>query len=177
MSSTFAGPTTVSGMYDLAQAALSVAETALATTVGGSPERAFVSPSRPPWDCCPFVAVWTPRIGEESTSPFSPPAATGNRQRYGRINLVTLNVTVVRCNPWDGVNLAPPADDIELVAQQTMEDGWALWCGFHNALQDGTFLSLCDDVHFDAGQAMEQQGQAVGWQFVMRANLGGIRGS
>lgn len=166
----FAQPTTVAGIYQLAQAARAVADDALATTAGGTPERSYVAPATPIYDCCPFVCVWMPAVSEENTSPFSPPAATGNRQRYGRINLISLNITVVRCAPETS-----DADEIEVVAMQVMEDAWALWCGFHNALQDGTFLSLCDDVHFDRLTSIPERGKCVGVQLTLRANLGGIK--
>lgn len=167
---------TVASMYELSQDALEVAIDALATTVGGAPERAYVSPARPPFDCCPFLAVYTAQIGEETTSPFSPPAATGGRQRYGRINLVTLRVLSLRCATyWDGETV-PNADDIEVVAREVQEDGFALWCGFHNAIQAGLFLDNCADIHMDFGRPVEERGTCVGWDFQLRAELGGIPG-
>lgn len=166
---------TVSSMYELAQSALEVSLAALETTVGGAPARYYVSPARPPFDCCPFLAVYVSQVGEETTSPFSPPAATGGRQRYGRINLVTLHVLALRCFEWDGQN-APDADYIESVAREVDEDGWALWCGFHNAIQAGVFLDNCADVHMDYGRPIEERGMCVGWDMQLRAELGGIPG-
>lgn len=160
---------TVTSLTELAQAVLATAEDCLATTAAGIPERSFITPAPAAWDCCPFLTILVSRLGEETTSPFSPPAALGHRVQFGRINLVTFVVTVVRCAP-DSID----ADEIEIVAAQVQEDGWSLWCGFYDAIRDGRFRDQCSVVHFDFGRAINQQGGCVGWEFVFRAELGGI---
>lgn len=167
---------TVASLNELCHTTLQVSEACLATTVGGVPARSYVSPARPPFDCCPFLAVYAAQIGEETTSPLSPPAATGGRQRYGRINLITLRVLVLRCGVSTDGNGVANADEIEAVALEVQEDGWALWCGFHNAIQAGDFLDRCSDIHFDFGRPVEERGMCVGWDFQLRADLGGIPG-
>ena len=161
---------TVASLTALADAVLDTARDCLATTAAGAPTNAYLIPApNYAWDCCPSLTVCTSRLGEETTSPFSPPVATGHRAQFGRINLVTLNVIALRCVN-DTTNIA----EIESVATQVQEDGWALWCGFYDAIRDARFRDECSDVHFDFGRAINQQGGCVGWEFVFRAELGGI---
>ena len=160
---------TVTSLTDLARQVLTISEECLATTAGGSPERAYITPAPAPWSCCPFLTVQVVQLGEETTSPFSPPIATGHRVSYGRINLVTMLVTIARCMP-----ATDDADVIEPIAFQVQEDGWSLWCGFYDAIRDERFLDTCSDVHFDIGRALREQGGCVGWEFRFRAELAGI---
>ena len=161
---------TVESLTELAYAVLDTARDCLATTIGGVPDPSYLIPaSNYAWDCCPSLTVCSARLGEETTSPFSPPAALGHRVQFGRINLVTFIVTALRC-VTDTTNV----DEIETVSRQVQQDGWALWCGFFDAIRDGRFHDKCSDDHFDFGRAINQQGACVGWEFVFRAELGGI---
>jgi hypothetical protein len=64
--------------------------------------------------------------------------------------------------------------DIEAVAKEVQQDGWSLWCGFYHAIKNGTFKGTCEDVHFDRGLSIREQGGCVGWQFTLRVELDGI---
>jgi len=165
--------TTVTGLYTLAQQLMVVAEDATALTSEGTPDRRYVSPASPPWDCCPFVAVHSPGLTEEITSPLVPVAATGQRSgSYGRLNLASLAVTVVRCAPH--ADPIPLPADVEAVASQVMQDGWALWNALGWAVKCGTFKDACADVHVDRGVSVSEQGMCVGWQFFIRAEIEGM---
>ena len=115
-------------------------------------------------------------LTEESTSPLSPPGVTGQRASFGRINLATFTIVSLRCaaemNAQTGV---PSVAAKNAVAAAVQEDGWALWTGFYRAIENGDFEDHCNIVHFDFGAALEEQGGCVGWQQVMRVELGGIK--
>jgi len=160
---------TVESVTTLAREVLAVAEDSLALTAGGIPARSYIAPDPVIMDCCPFLWVSVPRIGEETTSPFSPPAATGHRTQFGRVNLVSFNVVAVRCAPE-----SDNADDIEYVTDLVLQDGWSLWCGFYDAIRDGRFKDECQNTHFDSGTAVREQGMCVGWLFRFRTELNGI---
>lgn len=163
----------VGSLYDLAQEVLTVARACLATTAAGEPDIHYVAPSYPAFDCCPALIVNVVTLTEESTSPVGV-TATGHRASFGRLNLVALTVTALRCAPAVSSQGTVLTTDMEAVAAQVYEDAWALWCGFYHAVQDGTFEGKCEDVHFDRGQTVAEQGGCVGWQFVFRAQLDGI---
>jgi hypothetical protein len=164
----------VTSLSDLAQAVLTTARACLATTAAGVPATYYVAPAAPAFDCCPALIVHVASLTEESTSPLSPVAATGQRTKYGRINLVGIVVTALRCAPKLQADGSVLTADIEAVAIEVQEDAWSLWCGFAHAIQCESFLDLCSDVHFDRGVSVAEQGGCVGWTFNFRAELGGI---
>ncbi len=165
---------TVDSTFLLSNAFLQVCEDALDTTVGGVPEVSYVYPVRPPVDCCPALVVWMGGLSEETTSPISPPAASGHRASYGRLNLVTLTVWALRCAPPTNDDGSISLSEIALVAQEVQQDGWALYNGIYKAVNDGTFLDICSDCHFDRAVPVEEAGGCCGWQMTIRAELGGI---
>ncbi len=167
-------PSTVATLYELAQEVLDVAEVCLATTASGVPPLSYVSPAAPAFDCCDALIVSVNALSEESTSPQLNAADLGQRARFGRINLANLAVVALRCAPEMGANGEVVIADIEAVTSQVLEDGWALWNGFYNAIKDGSFEGLCSDVHFDSGRAVAESGGCVGWTFIFRAQIDGI---
>lgn len=167
-------PSDVTSLNTLAQLVLTTAQACLATTAAGTPTIAYVAPASPAFDCCPALIVHVATLTEEATSPLSPVPATGQRSKYGRINLVGMVVSALRCAPKVQQDGSVLTADIEAVALEVQEDAWALWCGFAHAIQCEAFLDLCSDVHFDRGVSINEQGGCVGWQFVFRAELGGI---
>ena len=90
-------PSTVDSVYELASALLLVAEDALAETIGGTPDRSFVAPAEPPWDCCPFLAVFVPTITEGATAAGTGGLAIGHRATSGAVNLIGFNILAIRC--------------------------------------------------------------------------------
>ena len=163
----------VNSTYVLSNQFLALCADLLATTAGGTPDLAYVYPVRPPIDCCPALIVFMERLTEEQTSPLTPPAATGHRAAFGRLNLVTLTVWALRCSPRvndDGsVNLL----NVLTSAQEVQQDGWALWNGIYRAIRNGDFKDLCADVHFGDARPIAEQGGCCGWSFSIRAELDG----
>lgn len=168
-------PSTVSSLYELAGALLLVAEDALADTVGGTPDRSYVAPSPPAFDCCPFLSVYAPSLTEGPTLAGPGGLAPGQRTRVGNVPLASLVVAAVRCAPqMNGNGALPTVQSIEDSARQVQEDGWALWNALRHAVRAGTFKTLCSEVFFDGGTAIPEQGGCVGWLFTLRVGLNGI---
>lgn len=167
-------PTTITGLTDLADLFLTTAEAALAATTAGTPSLSYVSPAAPAFDCCPALIVHVAALGEEATSPLSPLPSTGMRDKYGRIIVAQLVATALRCAPKVQSDGTVKTTDIEAVAVEVQEDAWALWNGITCAIKNGTFEDLCSVVHIDRSASINEQGGCVGWQFAIRAEIGGI---
>ena len=165
---------TVDSTYLLSQQFLDVCETALASTIAGTPDLSYVYPVEPVIDCCPALIVFLSALTEESTSPFTPTAAMGMRAAFGRLNLVTLNAWILRCAPRANADGSIDVTEIESVAEQVQQDAWALWNGIYHAVRDGTFEDTCSDVHFGPSRPIREQGGCLGWAFTIRAELGGF---
>lgn len=165
---------TVTSLYDLAAELLSVSETALATTAAGTPALAYLAPATPVFDCCPALIVNVGALSEEVTSPTAPIAATGQRDRYGRIILATLVVTALRCAPKPLKDGSVTVAANEAATLEVLEDAWALWNGITCAIKNDTFEGLCSYVHIQQSVSIQEQGGCVGWQFTLRAEIGGI---
>ena len=93
-------------LHDLAEELLAACVESLDTiptfapALGGAPERSFISPGLPVWDCCEQLTVHTEFVIENDTSPGG--LATGRRAVHGRINLVGLVASLTRCIPVIG---------------------------------------------------------------------------
>lgn len=167
-------PSTITSLTTLAQALLTTSYHALQTTTEGAPALRYISPSAPAFDCCPALIVNVTSLSEEATSPLTPAAAPGMRDKYGRIILAGFTITALRCAPPISKNGVVIAADIEAVAVIVEEDGWALWNGITCAIKNETWKDLCSIVHLDLSFAIPEQGGCVGWQFNLRAEIGGI---
>lgn len=164
----------ITSLTELALGFLEVAENALAETTEGTPTRSYLSPAAPPYDCCPMLTVHVAALSEEATEPLSPIPATGRRHHFQRVNLATLQVTVLRCTPHIEGNDLPAISELQAAAEQIEQDGWILWNALNHAIQDNVFKSYCEIVHVDAGVSIPEQGGCAGWLFTIRAELGGI---
>ena len=169
-------PSDITTLTDLADLLLAVSLASIATTTAGTPPGyvSYVSPAAPAFDCCPALMVNVASLSEESTSPLSPPASTGMRDRYGRVILAQLVVTALRCAPMPQQDGSVLAADIDAVAVEVQEDAWALWNGITCAVKNEVFLDLCSIMHLDRSVSISEQGGCVGWQMVIRAEIGGI---
>lgn len=167
-------PSTVGSLFDAAARLLLTSEDALATTTGGTPDRTFVAPSDPPFDCCPFLAVVVNGLAEDTTAVGPGGVAAGHRATTGSIILASYTVLAVRCAPpWDGQTPPTPAQ-IEASAEQVLQDGWALWNELRRAIRCGEIWGVCEEVYLDAGISIPEQGGCVGWRFNVRARIQGI---
>lgn len=167
-------PSTVASVFEQAGELLLVCEDALSGTVGGTPERSYIAPSEPAFDCCPMLSVYVPAITEETTAVGPGGAAGGHRSLTGSIILVTYIVHAIRCAPDGGSGRLPSLEAIESVAQAVQQDGWALWNRLRSAIRCGEIFAECSEVYFDGGASIPEQGGCVGWTFTIRAALGGI---
>jgi hypothetical protein len=167
-------PSTITSLTDLAELLLTTSEISLAATTAGTPSPSYISPSAPAFDCCPALIVHVQALGEEVTSPLSPFPVTGMRDRYGRIILATFVISALRCAPKMQGDGSVLTTDIEAVAAQVQQDGWALWNGITCAIKNATFQDLCSIVHLDRAMPIREQGNCVGWEFVVRTEIGGI---
>lgn len=165
---------TITSLTDLADLTLTVSTTALATTTAGAPAIRYVSPAAPAFDCCPALIVNVAALGEEVTSPTNPLPATGMRDKYGRIILATLVISALRCAPKVQADGSVLTADISAVAVEVQEDAWALWNGITCAIKNAVFKDLCSVVHLTSSMSIAEQGGCVGWQFVLRTEIGGI---
>lgn len=143
----------------------------------GAPERYFVSPGLPAWDCCEQLAVHAAPMAEADTTPSGLDA--GRRSaRFARINHPSFVATITRCVPTGeltagGTVKLPESVDLTMAARQINADGWALWNGLFNRVYAGRLLTLCDEVFWDAIIPVVPAGGCAGWTVTMRASLGG----
>lgn len=146
----------------------------------GAPERAFVSPGVPVWDCCEQLAVHVPMLGEAGTTPAGLEA--GKRANRARINNVTAIATITRCIPTgaegqSGDYQPPTAAALNVAAEQIHADGWALWNHLFNLKASAQLLTLCDGMFFDGVIAAVPSGGCAGWTVPVRAVIDGYQES
>jgi hypothetical protein len=144
----------------------------------GAPDRYFVSPGTPVWDCCEQLAVHVQNVNDADTTPGG--LAAGLRHVTGRVNQVRLIGTSTRCVPVGELTAAgewkpPPAADLQDAAKQLNADNWALWNHLNNLLASEQLLTLCSNVIFDGITAAVPFGGCAGWTVVFRVVLGGYR--
>jgi hypothetical protein len=138
----------------------------------GAPDRRFVSPGIPVWDCCEQLAVHVPLMNEADTTPGGLDA--GKRTNRGYVNSITFLATITRCIPTMDDNGNPPtAAALEAKAAQIDADGWALWNHLHNLKASAQLLTLCDEMFFDGILAAVPSGGCAGWTVTVRAAIGG----
>jgi len=142
--------------------------------LAGAPERRFVSPGLPVWDCCEMLTVHVDGLSESATSPAG--LAQGRRQVYSRINLVSLVVTMSRCIPVIGgtqLDAIPEPDDLQSAAEQLNADGWALWNHLFNMIRNEELFEKCLEIFWDGMRAVVPSGGCAGWTTVFRVQLDG----
>lgn len=167
-------PSDVTSLSDYADAVLGVAVDSLATTTAGAPDRAYVSPAQPTFDCCPMLTVVVTGLSEASTSPTTPAEIPARRTDFGSVILAGYAVWALRCAPVIENGQLPSPSEIAAVALEVQEDGWALWNGLRHAHRRGDIFDGCLGVHFDGGVPINEQGGCVGWLFQIRAMIPGI---
>ncbi len=144
----------------------------LAPTFLGAPDRQFVSPGIPVWDCCEQLAVHTAFVNEAGTTPGDLDA--GLRTNRGYQNHVTVIATITRCIPvMNSDGDPPPTASLNAASAQIEADGWALWNHTHNAKASGELLNLCTAMFFDGLLAVVPSGGCAGWTLTIRAAIGG----
>lgn len=170
-----------SDLFDAARELLDACLAAVATTDAGAIDTAYVSPGPPALDCCPQLTVHVGGALEADTSPLSPPLQPGHRTPGTSVlPLTQLTATVVRCVPgWDEEADQPPAPAaLELAAQDTNADLWAIWNELRRAHRAGSLFTApagpnSREFYFDAAFPVNAQGACAGWSIPFRVSLGG----
>lgn len=143
----------------------------------GAPERRYVSPGLPAFDCPTQLTVHIPALTEELTVPLSPQPATGSRQKArGRINLVNFVVTIVRCAPgMENSGVFPTVDEEESSAEQVMADGWCLWVTIFRLAMNGDLFGgdVCQVRRMSSSPSLDPMGGTVGWTINLQTELDG----
>jgi len=143
----------------------------------GAPERSFVAPGVPVWDCCEQLVVWTPGIRPQSTRPASPAGAGARKHVFGQIPMVEIQTIISRCVPTGdvhGTTFTPPTTAaLEAAAEQIHADGWALYNGIFNRLGQGLLSERCSEIAWDGLNAATPAGGCGGWTFTLRFRLDG----
>lgn len=141
----------------------------------GAPDRSFIAPGQPVWDCCEQLAV---HVQQAQDAALGSAGTSGLRPNFGKINHVTLVATITRCIPTGaekrgGGYTIPTTEALQATAEQINADGWALWNHIYNLIRAGEFLTLCTEVFFDGLVAVVPAGGCAGWTVVVRARLDG----
>jgi len=173
----------IADMHTLASDVLAACVASLDTipvedaALDGAPERSYVAPGVPVWDCCEQLVVWVPGARPQSTRPQGPPGAVGKKHVYGMIPIVEVQTVISRCVPTGdvvGTQYQPPTvTALETAAAQIHADGWALYNGIFNRVAQGLLSERCSEVVFDGLTAATPAGGCGGWTFTLRMRLDG----
>lgn len=174
---------TVDTPFVYANQLLELAETALATTVGGQigvPEaqggpggRALVSPGLPSIDCCPWLSV---HIGAQGVAAVGAVGPLGSGRKAAFVPQVTFVLIVARCMPGleRGAKF-PSVAALELAAQMVAQDMWAITDAARKADKaDTLFGGACREVEHLGATPLDPAGGCGGWTIRWRATIEGI---
>jgi len=156
-------------LYASAEALLQACITLLGASAPGT---AFVSPGEPIYDCCPMLAVHVGSVVEAGTSPGGA-LDSGHRTRFSRVNVVSLVVSIVRCDVEVASQTLPNVAAKQGVAMQTYADGWTLWNGLYRMLADGVLFRNCSERFLDDAVPIDSSGGCVGFRIGLRVSLPG----
>jgi hypothetical protein len=136
--------------------------------LGGAPERSFVSPGLPAFDCCDQLTV---HVSGVTDGPNSPANFSGRSASSMKVNTVGLVATATRCLPSEGE--PPSAVDLSASAEQVDADGWALWNHIYNLIRADQLFTLCGEVFWDGLRSINPQGGCGGFTLNLRVELEG----
>lgn len=162
--------------FDLAAVWLSAAADALDLTPARCPDRAYVSPGPPAFDCEQLTA-FSFTLTEAATSTPGGPLAPAQRVHRGAVLLLEVQLSIVRCVPVIGEGGdAPPVADLAASALTLNRDVWALWNGLAAELRrDGSELAArCDGAFRVGAQALTASGGFGGWVVAYRVPIAGF---
>lgn len=148
---------------------------ALADTPAGPPSRYYVSPGPPAYDC-EQLTVYAGGPAVADTFPLQPMLAPGHRVNVqGKVNLLAITATIIRCVPIVGENGEyPDPIDMNTAARQTNADLWAIWNHVGREKRAGTLYPPKErELFFDPAVAINQQGGFGGWAIQIRVALEG----
>lgn len=165
-------------LYLLCREYLEAVSESLSLAPGGPTAVGYVSPGPPAWDCCDQLTVHAGGPAEADTQPLGPPLQVGFRiVDPGRVTLVALTATVLRCVPTITPQGTPPAAKLEAAAAVTLGDVWAIWNHLASRLRARTLFARPDgeprEFVFDPAIALNTSGGCAGWQVPVRVELDG----
>jgi hypothetical protein len=165
----------VTHLYDFAADLLAVCEEALATTPGGVPDRSFITVAQPALDCPEQLTVHVVSLEIDQQITPNQGATGGLRFQEGWRNLATFMATIVRCTPQPNNFAAQPPSttDLDLLAQKTSADLWAIWNSVAQRLSEGTLFEGCSVTSFRIAVPQVESGTSAGWQFIVTTAING----
>lgn len=164
--------------YNAASRLLEVAAEALDTLTAlgltPCPDRAYVSPGLPAFDC-EQLTVHATLLGEETTSPLSPNAATGQRHKFGRVTLVTFTTSIARCLVVQTDNVPPDPLQEDIASRQILADARVIWETYYWHSRQNTLLDAdrCSIRKMNASQPVDPSGGIAGWLINMTVEIDG----
>ena len=173
-------PSTVTSLYDLATELLEAIVAAMATTEAGAPPMQYIALGAPAFgpESCDQAVVGEIALSEGNTSPTQPSEITGQRFRYGRLNVANMTAYAMRCMfvsqqnqvPYAGLTVA----DLDAASSQGYQDMWAIWNYVNYAIRNGTlFGGTCSIVHFRAAPSYTPEAGLGGSKFTVGIQLDG----
>lgn len=165
-----------SDLFDLCDQYLDACVAALADTPEGPPDRYFVSPGVPSWDCPEQLTVHVGAPLVADTFPLQPSLAPAHRVTVqGQVDMIQLTATILRCAPTlgDDGTLPTPAQ-IDAASQQTLADLWAIWNYVKTAKRQNVLFPPKErEFQLDPAVSLNQTGGVCGWQVPIRVQLNG----
>lgn len=167
--------TDVTTLDSYAHDLLVAAQLAVATTVGGPIDHAYVGNAIPALDCCPQLTVDVRSLLFENTAPTTPLPAIRSRTTMVGYFLALFVITVTRCSPsLDGRGNPPSVTDLEATSRETNEDLWAIWNTIQTLLRDNAlFGGRCAGAYLDPPVPVNDEGKCAGWAIQVRAPIDG----
>jgi len=160
-------------LHALAEEFLAACEESLDTIptfapgLAGAPERSFVAPGQPQYDCCPDgqLTVHIPAVNSDPVQPL---------KNHTRANLVTLTATILRCVPsTDEDGNYPDAVESQAAADQVNADGWALWNHIFNLISAGDLFTLCEKIQWQGLRSITPSGGCGGYTLTLNVQTDG----
>lgn len=159
--------------HELLDASVESLDTLIALGLEGAPARRFVSPQQPQLECCDDgqLSVNAAAVNDMNTTPGG--LAAGNRNRYGKVNVVLLLVTIARCvHVTDERGNPPTVEELNADAAQTNADVWALWNHLYDMWRAEELFSLCGNVVFEGFRPLPPS-NCAGWVGSFKIRLDG----
>lgn len=163
---------------DVLQAILDHVCDCLSNTPLGSPSRCYLSFTRPPDDCCDYLAIWFSNIYPTRTFPEIY-EGVDNCGDVGRFMEVKLKLRrgcwpVLKDNP---VSPFPPSEEIQAAAEDLTIDANVLWCCLANGFTTGAAWldgdSGCLDTRLDSLVPDQPEGGCSGMTATILVELEG----
>jgi hypothetical protein len=141
------------------------------------PDRVFLSPGPPSWDCPDQLCVHAGGPVIADTAAPGGVLMSGHRiQQTNIVNVVSMTATILRCAPTiDDYGNMPTALALTQCAQQTMADVWGIWNFLVARKADGTLFPPKEREFFlDGALVLNPAGAVAGWQIPVRVQLDGF---